>query len=192
MGERQNTQTTKQKQIPENRKHAHRSQRLLMLQAHELDSTDTELNDGMDEKLDEGKYNDLADGRYEKTIFVKTWTGKTIKVEIDLKHTVETVKGQIEAKTRILKDHQNLESTGKVLMEKNAEGLQHDWRRDYRNDDVPNRRNKAQKSQPNSNGSRKRQKSENNPNHTLMSVDWKKKNLNQPHQKKKQLQRKSV
>ena len=34
-------------------KHAHRSQRQLMLQAHEVDNT--ELNDGMDEKLDEGK-----------------------------------------------------------------------------------------------------------------------------------------
>ena len=115
MGERQNTQMTKPKQIPENREHAHRSQRQPTLQAHELDNI--ELNGGMDEKLDEGKYNDLADGRYEKTIYVKTWTGKTITVEIDLKHTVETVKGQIEAKTRIPKDHQHLASRGKVLMD---------------------------------------------------------------------------
>ena len=76
------------------------------------------LNDGMDEKLHEGKYNDPTDGRYEKTIYVKTWKGKTITVEIDLKHTMENVKGHIEAKTKIPKDHQHLASRGKVLMKK--------------------------------------------------------------------------
>ena len=105
----------KQKQIPETEKHAHRSQRQLMLQAHEHGSA--ELNGGMDEMLNEGKYNDLIDGRYEKTIFVKTWTGKTITVDIDLKYIVDTVKGQIEAKTRIPKDHQHLTSRGRVLMD---------------------------------------------------------------------------
>ena len=116
MGERQNTQTTKPKQLQDNSEHAHRSQRQLMLQALELDSA--ELNGGMDGMLNEGKYNDLIDGRYEKTIFVKTWTGKTIIVEIDLKYTVDTVKGQIEAKMTIPKNHQHLTSKGKVLIGK--------------------------------------------------------------------------
>ena len=97
MGERQNTQMTEQKQIPENKKHAHRSQQQLTLQAHELD--DMKLNGGMDEKLDEGKYNDLTDGRYKKTIYVKTWKGKTITVEIASKRTVDTTKRQIQVKT---------------------------------------------------------------------------------------------
>ena len=114
MGERQNTQMTKPKQTPENREHAHRSQRQPTLQAHEL--YNIELNGGMDEMLDAGRYNDLTDGRYQKTMYVKTRTGKTITVEIDLKHTVVTVKGQIEAKTSIPKDHQHLASRGKVLM----------------------------------------------------------------------------
>ena len=63
---------TKQKQIPENKKHAHRSQQQLTLQAHKLD--DMKLN-------------------------VKTWKGKTITVEIDTKRTVDTTKRQIQVKT---------------------------------------------------------------------------------------------
>ena len=84
-----------------------------MVQAHELN--DTELICGMDVKLNEGKYNDLTDGRYEKTIYVKTWTGRTVSLEADLDHAVETVKRQLEAKTGIPKDHQHLASKGKVL-----------------------------------------------------------------------------
>ena len=115
MGERQNTQITKQKQIPENKKHAHRSQQQLTLQAHELD--DIKLTGGMDEKLDEGKYNDLTDGRYKKTIYVKTWIGKTITVEIGSKRTVDTIKRQTQVKTKIPKDHQYLACRGKALMD---------------------------------------------------------------------------
>ena len=147
-----------------------------MLQAHEPDSTDTELNDGMDEKLDEGKNNGLADGRYEKTIYVKTWTGKTITVEIDLKHTVETVKGQIEAKTKILKDHQNLASRGKVLMDKKT-------LKDYNMTGGETIEmttfllggTKHKSLSPTPTEAERDKKSEKNPNHTLMSVDWKKK-----------------
>ena len=121
-----------------------------MLQAHELDNT--ELNGGVDKKFEEGKYNDLTDGRYEKTIYVKTWTGKTITVKINLKHTVDTVKGQIEEKIKIPREHQHLASRGRVLMDKkNAEGLQHKWLRDNRNDSITTRRNKKHKSQPNVN-----------------------------------------
>ena len=116
MGGRQNTQQAKQKQKHVNNKHAHRSQQQQhAVQAHE--SNNTELTDGMDVMLNEGKYNDLTDGRYEKTIFVKTWTGRTVSLETDLDHAVETVKRQLEAKTGIPKDHQHLTSRGKVLMD---------------------------------------------------------------------------
>ena len=143
MGERQNTQITKQKQIEENKKHANRSQQQLTLQAHELD--DIKLNGGMDEKLDEGKYNDLTDGRYKKTIYVKTWIGKTITVEIGSKRTVDTIKRQTLVKIKIPKDHQYLACRGKALMDKkNVEGLQRSGRRDYRNDSVVTWRNKKQ------------------------------------------------
>ena len=56
-----------------------------MALAHELN--DTELIGGMDVKLNEGKYNDLIDGRYEKTIYVKSWTGRTVSFEVDLDHS---------------------------------------------------------------------------------------------------------
>ena len=89
-----------------------------MALAHELN--DTELIGGMDVKLNEGKYNDLIDGRYEKTIYVKSWTGRTVSLEVDLDHAVETVKRLIEAKTGIPKDHQHLASKGKVLKDNRA------------------------------------------------------------------------
>ena len=95
-----------------------------------------EHNGGVDKKINEGKYNDLTDGRNEKTILMTTWKGNTITVKINLKNTIDTVKGQIEKKTKTPKEHQHLTSRGKVLMEKNAEGLQHKWRRDNRNDRI--------------------------------------------------------
>ena len=69
----------------------------------------------MDVKLNEGVYNDLIDGRYEKTIYVKSWTGRTVSLVTDLDHAVGTVKRQLEAKTGIPKDHQHLASRGKFL-----------------------------------------------------------------------------
>ena len=68
-------------------------------------------------KLDEGKYNDLTDGKYEDTIYVKTWTGRTVSLETDLNHAVEIVKRQLETKTGIPKVHQHLAIRGKVLMD---------------------------------------------------------------------------
>ena len=121
--------------------------------------SDADLIGGMDVKLNEGKYNDLIDGRYEKTIYVKTWTGRTVSLVTDLNHAVGTVKRQLEAKTGIPKDHQHLASRGKVSEgQQNAEGLLHIWRRDYRNDSTAIRRNETQKPQPQANGHRKRQK----------------------------------
>ena len=78
----------------------------------------TEPVDGTDVVLNEGKYNDLTDGRYEKTIYVKTWRGRTVSLETDLDHAVEAVKRQLEAKTGIPKDQQHLASGGKVLTDK--------------------------------------------------------------------------
>ena len=72
----------------------------------------------MDTRINEDKYDDLIDGRYEKTIYVKTWRGKTITAKINPKHTVENMKEQIEEKTKIPKEHQHLVSRGRVLMDK--------------------------------------------------------------------------
>ena len=114
MGGRQNTQQMKPKQMCENSKHALRSQQQQhAIQAHVL--SDTELIGGMDMKLNEGKYNNLSDGRYETTIYVKTWTGRTVSLETDLNRAVETVKRHLEAKTGSPKDPQHLVSRGKVL-----------------------------------------------------------------------------
>ena len=66
-------------------------------------------------KFNEGQYNDLIDGRYEKTIYVKTWGGRTVSLVTDLDHAVGTLKRQLEAKTGIPKNHQYLMSRGKVL-----------------------------------------------------------------------------
>ena len=146
MGEWQNTPKTKQKQKLDNETHAHRSQLQLMLQARELNNK--ELNGGVDKKINEVKYDDLTDGVYEKLMYVKTWKGNTITVKINLKNTMDTVKGQIEEKTKIPKEHQHLVSRGRVLMDKSAEGLQHKWRRDYRHDSFTTRRNKNKSLSP--------------------------------------------
>ena len=77
--------------------------------AHELNGM--KLIDGLDKKHNEGLYSDLTDGRYKKTIYVKTWTGRTVSLETDLEHAVE-------AKTGISKNQQHLASRGKVLTDK--------------------------------------------------------------------------
>ena len=66
-------------------------------------------------KFNEGKYNDLIDGRYEKTIYVKTWRGRTVSLVTDFDHAVGKLERQLEAKTGIPKNHQYLTSRGKVL-----------------------------------------------------------------------------
>ena len=144
MGGRQNTQQMKQNQICENSIHAFRSpQQQHAVQAHVL--SDTELIGGTDMKLIEGKYNDLSDGRYEKTIYVKTWTGRTVSLETDLIRAVETVKRQ-------LKDRNpegppaSREQRESVDARHNAEGQLQILRRDYRNDSTATGRNETQKS----------------------------------------------
>ena len=62
----------------------------------------------MDTKLEEGKYDDLTDGRYEKTIYVKTWKGKTITAKINLKHMVESLKEQMKEKIKKSRKNTNI------------------------------------------------------------------------------------
>ena len=114
MVERQITHNTEQKPAPQNKKHAFRSPR----QQHAalaLNLYDVMLIEGNDTYPTEGKCKDLFDGMYKKTIYVKTWTGRTVSLETDLDREVETMTRQLEAKTGIPKDHQHLVSRGKVL-----------------------------------------------------------------------------
>ena len=86
-----------------------------MAAAPALELNGVNLIEDMDTNPIEGKYNDLMNGMYEKTIYVKTWAGKTITVETDLKHTMEIVQRSIEAKINILKEDQHLVARGTVF-----------------------------------------------------------------------------
>ena len=114
-GKRQNTQKLKQK-TKTKIKQVHRSQQQRILQA--LKSEDEVYNEDIGTKTKEGKYGNLTDGRYEKTIYVKTWNGKTITAKINLKNTVESLKEQLKEKTNTPKEYQHFVSTGKVLADK--------------------------------------------------------------------------
>ena len=54
---------------------------------------------------------------YEKTIFVKTWTGRTITVVFSPERPTRFMKKEIERKTGIPTDHQQLVAGGRVLMD---------------------------------------------------------------------------
>ena len=74
-------------------------------------------NDEYGSYTSEGMYNDPNDGRYEKTIYVKTWTGRAIKVVISLERATRFMKKEVERKTGIPTDHQCLVTEGRVLMD---------------------------------------------------------------------------
>ena len=74
-------------------------------------------NDEYGSYTSEGMYNDPNDGRYEKTIYVKTWTGRTITVVISPERATRFMKKEIERKTGIPTDHQRLVAEGRVLMD---------------------------------------------------------------------------
>ena len=161
MGKRQNTQNLKQKQKMKI-KPVHRSQQQRILQAFK--SEDEVYNEDIGTKTKEGKYGNLTDGSYEKTIYVKTWNGKTITAKINLKHTVESLKERLKERTNTPKEYQHLVSRGKVLTDKKTLIECYIY-----------------------NG----KKREKNPSHTLMLVGWRRRSSSQLHPKKKQCQRKS-
>ena len=102
------------KQKHKNKKHAFRPSR----QQHE--ATALGLSEAMpaDEfglYTSEGMYKNLNDGKYEKTIYVKTWTGRTITAVFSPESVTRIVKGEIEAKTGIPTANQQLVVRGKVL-----------------------------------------------------------------------------
>ena len=72
-------------------------------------------NDEFDSNTSEGMYKDLDDGKYEKTIYVKTLTGRTITAVFSPEKATRIVKSEIEAKTGIPTDHQQLAAGGRVL-----------------------------------------------------------------------------
>ena len=111
---RQNAHFDKQKH-EKNKKHAFRPSRQQQHEATALRLSEATPTDEFGLHTSEGRYKNLDDGRYEKTIYVKTWTGRTVSLETDLIRAVETVKRQLEAKIGIPKDHQHLVSRGKVL-----------------------------------------------------------------------------
>ena len=60
-------------------------------------------------------YKDLNDGKYEKTIYVNTWTGRTITAVFSPEKVTKIVKREIDAKTGIPTDHQQLVVRGKIF-----------------------------------------------------------------------------
>ena len=66
-------------------------------------------------ELTEGMHKNPEDSRYEKTIYVKTWAGRTITAEISLGNVTESLKRKIEEKTGIPVESQKLVAGGKVL-----------------------------------------------------------------------------
>ena len=107
----------KQKHECRSKKHAVRSSRQQQSEAPALELDDTALIGEDGSRTTEGKYKDLENGMYEKTIYVKTWEGRTITAEISSEHTTIIVKSKIEAKTGIQTDDQQLVVRGKVLMD---------------------------------------------------------------------------
>ena len=100
-----------------NKKHAFRSSRHQQSEAPALELDGSVLIGENGSNTTEGKYKDLDDNRYEKTIYVKTWEGRTITAKISPERTTEIVKLQIEAKTGIPTDNHHLVARGRVLMD---------------------------------------------------------------------------
>ena len=113
----QNAECKKQKHDCKNKKHAFRSSQLQHNEAPALELDGSVLIGEHDSDTTEGKYKDLDDGRYEKTIYVKTWVGRTITAKISPDRTTGIVKMQIEARTGISADNCQLEARGRVLMD---------------------------------------------------------------------------
>ena len=76
---------------------------------------DAKLSDENGLELTEGMHKNTKNGRYKKTIYVKTWTGRTITAEISPGNVAKYLKRQIEEKTGIPVESQKLVAGGKVL-----------------------------------------------------------------------------
>ena len=169
---RQITHNIEQKPARQNRKRAFRSLRQQHA-APALELYDVMLIEGNDTFPTEGKYKDLFDDMYKKTIYVKTWTGRTVSLVTDLDRVVETIKRQLEAKTGIPKDHQHLVSRGKVLKDNRT-------LKEYGiSGGQPTGWDETQKPKPHTNGYRKRQEKGKSPNHISTQADLKTKNHRQ-------------
>ena len=116
MVEWKNTDFDKPRQ-EKNKKHAFRPSRQQQHEATALWLSEATPTDEFGLYTSEGMYNDLDDGKYEKTIYVKTWTDRTITVVISPEIVTENMKRKIEAKTGIPTDNQQLVVRGKVLMD---------------------------------------------------------------------------
>ena len=112
----QNAKLKKQKHR-KNDKHAFRSSRQQQSGAQALVLDDSVFIGEVGSNTTEGKYKNLDDGKYEKTIYVKTWKGRTITVKISPERTAAIVKMQIEAKTGIPAGNHHLVTRGRVLMD---------------------------------------------------------------------------
>ena len=110
----QNADFNKQKH-DENKKPAFRPSRQQQHEATALRLSEATPNDESGLYTSEGMYKDLDDGEYEKTIYVKTWKGRTITAVFSPEKVTRIVKREIEAKTGIPTGIQQLVAGGKVL-----------------------------------------------------------------------------
>ena len=109
----QNAHCDKQKQDG-NKKPVFRPSQQQQHKATALDLSEVAPIDESGSYTSEGMYKDL-NGKYEKTIYVKTWTGRTITAVFSPEKVTKIVKREIEAKTGIPSDHLLLVVRGRVL-----------------------------------------------------------------------------
>ena len=111
----QNAHSDKQKHDGNKKNFFRPSQQQQQHKATALDLSEVAPNDESGSYTSEGMYKDLNDGKYEKTIYVKTWIGRTITAVFSPEKVTKIVKIEIKAKTGIPTDHQLLVVRGRVL-----------------------------------------------------------------------------
>ena len=92
----QNANGDKQKQNG-NKKPVFRSSQQQQHKATALDLSEVAPDDEFGSYTSEGMYKDLIDGKYEKTIYMKTWTGRTITAVFGPERVTKIVKEEIDA-----------------------------------------------------------------------------------------------
>ena len=111
----QNAHSDKQKHDGNKKTVFRPSQQQQQHKATALDLSEVAPNDESGSYTSEGMYKDLNDGKSEKTIYVKTWIGRTITAVFSPEKVTKIVKIEIKAKTGIPTDHQLLVVRGRVL-----------------------------------------------------------------------------